>query len=117
MLIQEEKFVFINVYLPNTEKEQLIFFKDLYKVMHKEQVTSLNNIIKRGDWNLIQNFALDKAGGINTRKEKSLEKFEKFKKILCLNDTWIMEKKLHKAVYMATKDSINSMSLGLFPYL
>ena len=86
--IQGELFVFINVYLPNTEKEQLEFYHDLSKVMHKHQITSERNIIMGGDWNIVKSVTMDKSGGAMNFKQKSLEKLDEIINKLKVNDTW-----------------------------
>lgn len=86
--IQDTLFVLINVYLPNTEKEQLVFYHDLSKVMHKHQITSERNIIMGGDWNIVKSMSLDKSGGAMNFKHKSLEELDEIINKLEVNDTW-----------------------------
>ena len=119
--IQEQLFTLINVYLPNTEKEQLTFLSDFKKVLIKEKVTNTENVIMGGDWNLIFDNSLDKIGGVENMKYKSLEKLRELMNIIDVNDSWRIKKPVTKKIHLATKKSPYSMSTGFFfdfrPYL
>ena len=86
--INETIFFFINVYLPNTENEQLPFLSNLLNILKEYNLTNEDNIIMGGDWNIVRNLAMDKSGGLNISKDKSNEKLNEIMSIFELSDTW-----------------------------
>ena len=56
--IENQIFQLINIYAPTNPKNKKIFYKELPKFIEKE-----NNTILAGDFNMIDNFFLDKLGG------------------------------------------------------
>ena len=107
LLIQEQLFTLINVYLPNTEKEQIIFLSDFKKVLQNENVKNTENIIIGGDWNLIFNNSLDKLGGVENIKYKSIEKLRELMNTFDINDSWRIKNP-------SQKDSLGDKKIPLF---
>ena len=86
--LDDKPMILMNVYFPNTEKEQLYFIDDLLKIIKSMNIESNNSIILGGDFNLIQNIQLDKKGGLNTHKSRSKDKLNSMLLLLDLNDSW-----------------------------
>ena len=61
--IDDDPFILGNIYTPNAESDQLTFYDSLKKAMLGMGVTSLEEIIIGGDWNVIRDIQLDKQGG------------------------------------------------------
>ena len=86
--VQGEPITLLNVYAPNTENEQVEFFKDLDHVLHSNNISNNDEIVIGGDWNLVRDFNLDKCGGMNNPKLKSIDKLNNFISNYELNDVW-----------------------------
>ena len=86
--IMEENINFASIYAPNIEAEQLLFYDELEKCLNENNINSEDMLIIGGDWNIVQNPEIDKMGGLNTLKLKSLDKLDKLKNSFSLNDTW-----------------------------
>ena len=78
----------INVYLPNTETEQVKFFKDFSAVLKKENIATDDNLIIGGDWNLVKDIVLDKSGGLVNLKQKAITAQRELMSSLELHDIW-----------------------------
>ena len=61
--IKEKIFTLVNIYSPNREKEQILFYTDLRNSLRQMNVTSATNILIGGDWNVVQDTSIDKCGG------------------------------------------------------
>ena len=57
--IDDENFILINLYNPNTEAEQLKTLSKLAEMLTKLHLTQNNNIICAGDFNLFFNVKLE----------------------------------------------------------
>ena len=57
--IDDENFILINLYNPNTEAEQLKTLSKLTQMLTKLDLTQNNNIICAGDFNLFFNIKLE----------------------------------------------------------
>jgi len=86
--VNDEAFNLINIYAPNKEKEQIQFYEDLIHVIAAENIASSDSNILAGDWNVVLDIKLDKHGGLDTTKSKSLDKLNKLINILELEDIW-----------------------------
>jgi len=62
-----------------------IFLKSVFSNL---STFECENLVVRGDFNLVQNIERDKKGGNRTRHFKSLEEIEKFKENMNLTDIW-----------------------------
>lgn len=60
--IQKKVYVICNIYAPNNEKDQVEFFKKV-ELTIQDNVENGEILIIGGDFNLIQNLDLDRAGG------------------------------------------------------
>ena len=86
--VQDESFNLINIYAPNREIDQVKFIADLMNVMALEGITNVDNNVIGGDWNVALDDKLDKMGGIDNIKHKSLEKIAELKSLYDLEDVW-----------------------------
>lgn len=87
-LIADSPITIINVYGPNLESEQVKFFKLLDETLSKNDISNLNDLIIGGDWNVIRDAELDKAGGNYYVKKRSIECMDALIAKFDLNDTW-----------------------------
>ena len=88
MQINGTNYILINVYLPNTETEQVKFFKDFSAVLKKENITINDNLIIGGDWNLVKDNVLDKSGGLVNLKQRAIAAQSELMSSLELHDIW-----------------------------
>ena len=86
--VQGEPTILLNVYAPNTENEQVEFFKDIDHVLHSNNISNHDEIVIGGDWNLVHDFNLDKGGGIYNPKLKSIDKLDQLMANYELHDVW-----------------------------
>ena len=86
--IDNKTFNLVNIYAPNKENDQVKFFQDLGNVILAEKITSSDNNIICGDWNLIQNNKLDKLGGVENIRHNSKKKLTELINIYNLVDVW-----------------------------
>ena len=70
--INDENFILINLYNPNTEAEQLKILSKLTEMLTKFHLTQNNNIICAGDFNLF-NVKLESSEGNPVFKNHCLE--------------------------------------------
>ena len=56
--LKGQGFRFVNVYLPNVERERCVVLRRLYNLLNSNRVTLLG-----GDFNFVENLGLDKCGG------------------------------------------------------
>ena len=78
--IDDENFILINFYKPNTEAEQLKTLSKLTEMLTKLHLTQNNNIICAGDFNLLFNIKLESYGGNPVFKKRSVGKIFELKK-------------------------------------
>ena len=67
--VQGSDFLLANIYAPNKVHEQCEFFKHLYKLIENLHVSTEQNIVIGGDYNVILNPDLDCSGGNPTKKD------------------------------------------------
>ena len=87
-VIDDKPVSLLNVYFPNTEKEQLQFMKELQSKILSMEIENTCNIIFGGDINIVRNKHLDKKGGLSTIKEKALTMLNSFIYGLDISDSW-----------------------------
>ena len=86
--IDDENFILINLYNPNTEAEQLKTLSKLSEMLTKLHLTQNNNIICAGDFNLLFNIKLESYGGNPVFKKRSVGKIFELKETYNLTDIW-----------------------------
>ena len=86
--IDDENFILINLYNPNTEAEQLKTLSKLKEMLTKLHLTQNNNIICAGDFNLLFNIKLESYGGNPVFKKRSVRKIFELKETYNLTDIW-----------------------------
>ena len=86
--IDDEKFILINLYNPNTEAEQLKTLSKLTEMLTKLYLTENNNIICAGDFKLFFNVKLGSYGGNPVFRKCSVEKIFELKETYNLTDIW-----------------------------
>ena len=79
--IDDENFILINLYNPNTEAEPLKTLSKLTETLTKLHLTQNNNIICAGDFNLFFNVKLESYGGNPVFKKRSVGKIVELKEI------------------------------------
>ena len=84
--IDDENFILINLYNPNTEAEQFKTFSKLTEMLTKLHLTQNNNIICAGDFNLLFKIKLESYGGNPVFKKCSVGKI--FKETYNMTDIW-----------------------------
>ena len=89
---KDEIYTMVNIYGPN--KDDPNFFKSIFENI--QQNFDNTNIILGGNFNFIQNFSLDKRGGINTTFTQSREIVWKFLDEYDLIDIWRIRHPLDK---------------------
>ena len=77
--IDDENFILINLYNPNTEAEQLKTLSKLTEMLTKLHLIQNNNIICAGDFNLFFNVKLESYGGNPVFKKRSVGKIVELK--------------------------------------
>ena len=80
--IDESNFVLVNIYNPNTEREQVATIHDLVKMFKSIKDLFDKHIVLAGDLNCFFDTSLDSNGGKATLKEKSIAKFIELKESL-----------------------------------
>ena len=86
--IDDENFILINFYKPNTEAEQLKTLSKLTEMLTKLHLTQNNNIICAGDFNLLFNIKLESYGGNPVFKKRSVGKIFELKGPYNFTDIW-----------------------------
>ena len=84
--IDDENFILINLYNPNTEGEQLKTLSKLTEMLTKLHLTQNNNIICAGDFNLFFNVKLESYGGNPVFKKRSVGKIVELKETYNLTE-------------------------------
>ena len=75
--IQGNDFVLVNIYAPNTEHEQVMFFKHVANALRTLNYESTANIVVGGDFNCCMT-DFDTDGGNYKPKKKSISFMESF---------------------------------------
>ena len=86
--IDDENFILINLYNPNTKAQQLKTLSKLTEMLTKLHLTQNNNIICAGDFNLFFNVKLGSYGGNPVFKKRSVGKIVELKETYNLTDIW-----------------------------
>ena len=76
-IVDDAKFILINIYNCNTESQQLLTLTELHKILQNVDDIGNKNIIIGGDFNFHFNSKLEAKGGKPTLKKKSLGKMIK----------------------------------------
>lgn len=63
LLINDNQFVYGNIYAPNKVVDRETFFKEINTMLESLNVTENDNTILGGDWNTVLNPKLDKKVG------------------------------------------------------
>jgi exonuclease III len=86
--VQDSSFLFVNIYAPNKENEQCIFFQNLNNLLIEELSSNIEpHIIVGGDFNVFSNTDLDCSGSKPTVK-KSAKNIDDIKLTFDLVDIW-----------------------------
>ena len=86
--IKGRVYAICNVYSPNTEKEQIEFFKELELIL-QENISGGEILLIGGDFNLIQDLELDRVGGsMRNVWQRSVSLIENIKSYFRLVDIW-----------------------------
>ena len=72
--INDSKYILINLYNVNTDKEQIDVLRDLFALLKKFDIGSNKHLIMTGDFNLFFNSKLNAACGNPTLKRKYFAK-------------------------------------------
>ena len=72
--INDSKYILINLYNVNTDKEQIDVLRDLFALLKKLDIGSNKHLIMTGDFNLFFNSKLNAACGNPTLKRKYFAK-------------------------------------------
>ena len=84
----EEEFIYVlNIYSPNSESQQIQFYKQLKRFMEKQGISSSDNIIIGGDWNTVLD-KQDKKGGQDRLKERVISEIYTLIEYFEINDIW-----------------------------
>ena len=102
--IDDENFILINLYNPDTETEQLKTLSKLTEMLTKLHLTQNNNIICTGDLNLFFNVNLESYRGNLIFKKHSVRKIFELKETYNLTDIWRIGNP--KSIYFSEKTCI-----------
>ena len=86
-IVQDQKFVFLNMYAPNKTSEQILFFETIKDELNSVDIDDECRIIVGGDFNVILDPKLDGQGGIPKLKE-SVKQVENICSTHDLVDIW-----------------------------
>ena len=87
-IVDDVKFVLINIYNCNTESQQLLTLTELHKILQNVDDIGDKNIIIGGDFNFHFNYKLEAKGGKPTLKKKSIGKMIELIESFELCDIW-----------------------------
>ena len=85
--VQEQSFIFVNIYAPNKASEQSIFFQEIQTALDSLNIEAECDIIIGGDFNVILNPELDGLGGKSKLKE-SVKIINQIRSSFDLIDIW-----------------------------
>ena len=88
LTINDILYTISNIYAPDKEKEQVDFFNELKSAFVVQNMDVSDKLILGGDWNVIQNVQLDKLGGNDELKVRSLDMINNLKMQYDLQDIW-----------------------------
>ena len=88
VIVDDVKFVLINIYNCNTESQQLLTLTELHKILQNVDDIGNKNIIIGGDFNFYFNSKLEAKGGKPTLKKKSIGKMIELIESFELCDIW-----------------------------
>ena len=94
--INDEHFNLINIYAPNKEKEQIEFIEDIQRILITEKVIDTDNNVFAGDWNMVLDKDIDKLGGQNSGKSRSVVKLSELINDYNLIDIWRLKNEKKK---------------------
>ena len=94
--INDEHFNLINIYAPNKEKEQIEFLEDIRRILITEKVIAADNNVFAGDWNMVLDKDMDKLGGQNSVKSRSVVKLRELINDYNLIDIWRLKNEKKK---------------------
>ena len=80
-IVDDVRFVLINIYNCNTESRQLLTLTELHKILQNVEDIGNKNIITGGDFNFHFNSKLEAKGGKPTLKKKSIVKMIELLKV------------------------------------
>ena len=83
--IDDTKFLVLNLYGPNKDKEQILFYNSIISKLMEDYSNS--NIVIGGDFNIYLNHILDKKGG-TAQNRKAKEQVDKLMETMGLCDIW-----------------------------
>ena len=87
--IQGTQFWLSNIYAPNTDAEQVVFFKNMRSLFNYKSIIKEHKIVIGGDFNLTFNNDLDKKGGTTVQtKPQSLKSIKNIISVFELDDIW-----------------------------
>ena len=87
-IVDDVKFVLINIYNCNTESQKLLTLTELHKILQNVDDIGNKNIIIGGDFNFHFNSKLETKGGKPTLKKKSIGKMIELIESFELCDIW-----------------------------
>ena len=87
-IIDDVKFVLINIYNCNTESQQLLTLTELHKILQNVDDIGSKKIVIGGDFNFYFSSKLEAKGGKPTLKEKSIRKMIELIENFELCDIW-----------------------------
>lgn len=85
---KDSRYVLINVYAPNKDKDQIEFVKNLLVILRKENLDTEEKVIMGGDFNCPLNPAYDKKGGNLNQRKSVVECIDCLQNELDLVDIW-----------------------------
>ena len=86
IVIENCKYLLVNVYNPNTEAEQVIFLQNMKDALNQFPEVDKHKLIIGGDFNFTYDLNLDALGGNPTLKLKSISEITKIKEQFDLCD-------------------------------
>ena len=86
--IKDSRYVLINVYAPNKDKDQIEFVKNLLVILQKENLDTEEKVIMGGDFNCPLNPAYDEKGGNLNQRKSVVECIDCLQNELDLVDIW-----------------------------
>ena len=86
IIIQNSTYGLLNIYAPNSENDQIIFYEKIYNFLHSKKEKHAHFIIG-GDFNVVRN-SKDKEGGNERSRVKVLEVIDRIINDFSLTDIW-----------------------------
>ena len=112
LTIQGTAFKILNIYAPNTEEQQVQYFRYLRNLM-KDKLTENDKIIMGGDFNFVPEPQLDRKGGVPitlTPKRTEISKLtQDIKEYMQIQDLWrIRNPETRRFTWRRTNPSVKS---------